>query len=74
MKNRYPWQDFLSRRIYESGKEGIDRVTLSTELSIDGNTKFGNRKVTNYLHMVSKGLPNETGIYQTLTGKCRVKK
>ncbi|KAE9548477.1 hypothetical protein FO519_008307 [Halicephalobus sp. NKZ332] len=74
MSSRYPWQDFLSRRIYESGKEGIDRVTLSKELGIDGSTKFGNRKVTNYLHMVSKGLPNETGIYQTLTGKCRVKK
>jgi len=74
MKTRYPWQDFLARRIYDSGKEGIDRVALSTELGIDGNTKFGNRKVTNYLHMVSKGLPNETGIYQTLTGKCRVKK
>lgn len=72
MTNRMTTEDRVAREIYTAGAKGIDRIQIAEKLGINARTKTGSRKISSSVQMLTRGLPNEAGVYQKLTGKVRI--
>lgn len=74
MANRMLPQDCVARQIYNAGPKGIDRIRIAEIMALNAEEKSGSRKVSDHIQMLSRGLPDETGVYQKMNGKFRVHK
>uniref|UniRef100_A0A914Q5A7 Uncharacterized protein n=1 Tax=Panagrolaimus davidi TaxID=227884 RepID=A0A914Q5A7_9BILA len=72
MASRMMVEDCVAREIYVAGAKGIDRFTIAEKMGINARTKTGSRKISAPIQTLSRGLPNEAGVYQKLTGKVRI--
>uniref|UniRef100_A0A914Z8R7 GTF3C1 extended winged-helix domain-containing protein n=1 Tax=Panagrolaimus superbus TaxID=310955 RepID=A0A914Z8R7_9BILA len=72
MTSRMMPEDCVAREIYNAGPKGIDRIQIAEKLGIDARTKSGSRKISSSIQILSRGLPNEAGVYQKLNGKVRI--